>query len=201
MPNCLSIPMPNPPSLLLRRPIASRRKKCAGAEAVIAAGAEGTGAGVAGTGVGAAAVGVAGIGAGIVAGVGVAAIGVVVTGKTPAVIIYEELKKPRVSGAFVRGNINKRGSVHNATRCRKDTRDRDAPTTGAGATTTGERRRPGGWAGNRHRDRDAIRAACARGFRRAEAGNGAQGQNCCEKVFHVLRFLPFLAARAAQFGT
>jgi hypothetical protein len=34
-------------------------------------------------------------------------------------------------------------------------------------------------------------AASARGFRRAEAGNGAQGQNCCEKVFHVFsRFRP-----------
>ena len=36
-------------------------------------------------------------------------------------------------------------------------------------------------------------AASARGFRRAEAGNGAQGQNCCEKVLQC--FLPFLAAR------
>jgi hypothetical protein len=34
-------------------------------------------------------------------------------------------------------------------------------------------------------------AASAGGFRRAEAGNGAQGQNCCEKVFHVFsRFRP-----------
>ena len=34
-------------------------------------------------------------------------------------------------------------------------------------------------------------AASARGFRGAEAGNGAQGQNCCEKVFHVFsRFRP-----------
>ena len=29
------------------------------------------------------------------------------------------------------------------------------------------------------------------GFRRAETGNGAQGQNCCEKVLHVFsRFWP-----------
>src|SRR5207244_11512793 len=28
-------------------------------------------------------------------------------------------------------------------------------------------------------------AASASGLRRAEAGNGAQGQNCCEEVFHV----------------
>ena len=61
--------------------IASRRKKCAGAAAVIAAGAEDAGAGVADTG--AAAVGVAGIGAGIAAVAGAAATGVVVdTGKS-----------------------------------------------------------------------------------------------------------------------
>src|SRR5215213_1699820 len=73
--------MPNPPSLRTKRPIASRRKKCAGAAAVIAAGAEGAGAGVAGTG--AAAGGVAGIGAGIAAVVGAAATGAAVaTGKS-----------------------------------------------------------------------------------------------------------------------
>ena len=38
-------------------------------------------------------------------------------------------------------------------------------------------------------------AASAGGFRRAEAGNGAQGQNCCEKVLHV--FSRVSAARAA----
>src|SRR5215213_4301010 len=46
-----------------------------------------------------------------------------------------------------------------------------------------------------------ARAATACGFRRAEAGNGAQGQNCCEKVLHVLCFLPFLTAMAARYGT
>src|SRR5215213_629347 len=98
--------MPNPPSLRARRSIASRRKKCAGAAAVIAAGAEDAGAGVAGTG--AAAVGVAGIGAGIAAAVGAAATGVVVvTGKSrPGIGVapgsFEQgIKKPRASGAFV----------------------------------------------------------------------------------------------------
>jgi hypothetical protein len=69
--------------------IASRRKKCAGAAAVIAAGVEGIGAGVAGTGAGAAA-GVADIGAGIAAVAGGAATGVVVTGETLPLIVQKE---------------------------------------------------------------------------------------------------------------
>jgi hypothetical protein len=44
-----------------------------------------------------------------------------------------------------------------------------------------------------------TRTASARGFRRAEAGNGAQGQNCCEKVLQ--RFSPVLGRKATRFGT
>jgi hypothetical protein len=41
-------------------------------------------------------------------------------------------------------------------------------------------------------------AASAGGFRRAEAGNGAQGQNCCEKVFHVLSHLRPLGRHGSE---
>jgi hypothetical protein len=92
------------PSRRARRSITSRRKKCAGAAAVIAAGADGTGAGVAGTGVGAAAVGVAGIGAGIAAVVGAAATGVVVvtTGKSPPALLGDNKKSPARAGLLSR---------------------------------------------------------------------------------------------------
>jgi hypothetical protein len=58
------------------------------------------------------------------------------------------------------GNVSKRGSVHTATRCRKGTRDRAAPRRRelrAAPRRPGpdEPQRPGDWAGNHHRDRDA----------------------------------------------
>ena len=141
---------------------------------------------------GAAAVGVAGIGAGIAAVVGAAATGVVVatTGKSPPGLFGENKKSPARAGLLsCIGNINKRGSVRSATRCRKDIRDRAAP------------RQPEGHHDDRgwtNHNGPAIGlaaaigatmpagAASAGGFRRAEAGNGAQGQNCCEKVLHVV---------------
>src|SRR6187549_613924 len=114
--------MPSLPSHRAWRSIASRRKKCAGAAAVIAAGVAGTGVTVAG--VGAAAVGVAGTGAGIAAVAGAAAIGVVVVTGKPG-ISWKIKKAPRKRGfchAFE--TVSKRGNGHSATRCHKGSRDR-----------------------------------------------------------------------------
>jgi hypothetical protein len=71
-------------------------------------------------------------------------------------------KAPRERG-FCRAlkNISKRGSVHSATRCRKDTRDRAAPRQPEEPRRPGPQR-PGGWAGSRHRDHDASRGRIRR---------------------------------------
>ena len=164
-PNSLPMKTLNPPSHQAMRSTASRPKKCAGAvaAAVIAAGAAGAG-GRRRWG-GAAAVGVAGIGAGVAAVVGAAATGVVVvtTGKSSSEIASRNKKSPARAGLLsCIGNISKRGSVHTATRCRKGIRGRAVPRRPelqAAPRQPGpdEPQRPGDWAGNHHRDRDASR--------------------------------------------
>jgi len=73
------------------------------------------------------------------------------------------IKKPRASGALsCFGNINKRGSVRSATRCRKDTRGQAAPRRPELQAVPrrpglAEPQRPGDWAGNHHRGHDASR--------------------------------------------
>ena len=195
-PNCPSIPMPNPPSRRARRSIASRRRKCAGAAAVIAAGA-------AGTGVGAAAVGVAGIGAGIAAVVGAAATGVVVatTGKSPPGLFGENKKSPARAGLLsCFGNINKRGSVHSATRCHKGSRDRDVPPQPAAPPHAAARPQlPGEWVGICRRDREPspgrilARLPLGRSWQRCPGPKLLRKGTSC--------FLPFLTAWAARLGT
>ena len=73
-------------------------------------------------------------------------------------IVRAQKKAPRERG-FCRAlrNINKRGSVHSATRCRKDTRGRAVPRRPEPRRRGARPQRPGGWAGSRHRGHDASR--------------------------------------------
>jgi hypothetical protein len=187
--------MHSQPSLRARRSIASRRKKCAGAAAaaVIAAGAEGAGAG-------AAAVTVAGIGAGVAAVVGAAATGVVVvtTGKSPPGYVWRGIKKAPRERGFCRAlkiSVSAAASIapHGAVRAAATGAHNDDPRCGPHNDDRGRTNHNGPAIGLATTIRTAMPAgaASARGFRGAEAGNGAQGQNCCEKVLHVLsRFRP-----------
>ena len=62
-------------------------------------------------------------------------------------------------------NINKRGNVHSATRCRKDTRDRAAPRRPEPAPRRSgldEPQRPGDWVGNHHKAHGASRGRIRR---------------------------------------
>jgi hypothetical protein len=184
--------MPNPPSLQVMRSIASRPKKCVGAAAAIAAGAEDAG-------VGAAAVGVAGTGAGIAAVAGAAATGVVVaTGKSPPGLLTRNKKAPRERGfcRALKRSISAAAAIapHGAVRAPATGSHNDDPRCGPHNDHRGRTNHNGPAIGLATTIGTAMpaRAASARGFRRAEAGNGAQGQNCCEKVLQC--FLPFLAA-------
>lgn len=186
MSNCRSIPMRNPPSPRARRRIGSRRNKCAGAAAVIAAGVVGTGAAV---------VGVAGTMAGIADVAGAAATGVVAatTDKCPPGMARNE-KSPARAGlcCALKRSESAAASIppHGAVRA-----------AAAGAYHNDRRRDDDRTRTNHNGPANRLafavgaaspaRTASLRGFRRAEAGNGAQGQNCCEKVFHVFsRFRP-----------
>ena len=74
-------------------------------------------------------------------------------------------KAPRERGfCLALENINKRGSVRNATRCRRDTRGRAAPRRPEAPRRPGldEPQRPGDWVGIRHRGHDASRGRIRR---------------------------------------
>jgi hypothetical protein len=94
------------------------------------------------------------------------------------------------------GNINKRGSVHSATRCRKDTRDRAAPRRPEPAPRRSgldEPQRPGGWADNLHRGHDASRGRIRPRLPPRRSWQRCPGPKLLRKGTSC--FLPFSAAR------
>src|SRR6266850_2411094 len=86
--NCPPILMLNPPSPRAMRSTVSRLKKCAGAAAIIAAGAT-TGIGAGAAAIGAGVAGATGAGIAAVAATGAVVTGAAVTGKAPPYLVRE----------------------------------------------------------------------------------------------------------------